>query len=212
MIRISKETLQCNVSTKIIMIYWIGYFWFRIFRMIWFPCRIVGKENIPKNGAFIFASNHQSNLDPFLIGIVPFREVYFFAKKELFEKPFFGWLMREWHAFPADRKRADIGAFKTAIRCLKNGSPLVFFPQGTRSRPGRKKRTFSGVGFLVHKTNVPVVPVYIDGSDKCMPAGAKFPKRHWITITFGKPISFSQDVSYEEIAHDVMDHIHSLAK
>lgn len=193
------------------MVYWIGYFFFHIFRLIWFPCRIIGKENIPKKGACIFASNHQSNLDPFLIGIVPFREVYFFAKKELFKHPVMGWLMREWHAFPADRHRADIGAFKTAIRYLKNGSPLVFFPQGTRHRPGRKKRTFSGIGFLVHKTGVPVVPVYIDGSDQCMPPGAKFPKRHWITVTFGKPIFFPQEMSYEDIAHKTMEQIQALS-
>ena len=70
-------------------VYLLQYFFFHIFRMIWFPCHIMGKENIPKEGGFIFASNHASNLDPFLIGIVPFREVYFFAKKELFKNMFF---------------------------------------------------------------------------------------------------------------------------
>jgi len=189
------------------MIYWIGYFFFHIFRMIWFPCHIVGKENIPKKGACIFASNHNSNLDPFLIGIVPRREVYFFAKKELFKNPFVGWLMREWHAFPADRNRADIGALKTAIRYLCSGHPLVFFPEGTRGGSEKNGKVFPGVGFLASKADVPVVPVYIDGSEKCMPPGAKFPKRHWITVTFGQSITFPQSASYEEISNAVMQGI-----
>jgi 1-acyl-sn-glycerol-3-phosphate acyltransferase len=192
------------------MVYWIGYFFFHIFRLIWFPCKIIGKENLPKKGAFIFASNHASNLDPFLLGIIPTREIYFFAKKELFKNPIIGWLMREWHAFPADRDRADIGAFKTSIRYLRKGSPLVFFPQGTRNRPDQKGRVFSGIGFLVSKANVPVVPAYIVGSDKCMPPGSKFPRRHWITIVIGKPIFFSETSSYEGISQEVMAQIQAL--
>lgn len=193
------------------MIYWIGYILFRIFRFFLFPCRIIGRENLPKSGAYIFASNHASNLDPFLLGIIPLRGVYFFAKKELFVKPVMNWVMRQWHAFPVDRQRVDIGALKAAIRYLRNGFPLVFFPQGTRSDPGKKNKVFSGVGFLVNKTHVPVVPAYIKDSDKCMPLGAKFPRRHRIIITIGKPIFFPETASHAEVTAVVMDHIHSLA-
>lgn len=198
------------VSGCLVMIYWIGYFFFHIFRFIWFPCRIRGKANIPLKGACIFASNHNSNLDPFLIGIVPKREVYFFAKKELFKHPVIGWLMRQWHAFPADRSRADIGALKTAIRYLRNGHPLVFFPEGTRGGIQTNGKAFPGVGFLASKAQVPVVPVYIDGSEKCMPPGSKFPKRHWITVTFGSPIFFPESASYEDISSAVMRRIGEL--
>ena len=190
------------------MVYWIGYVLFRIFRFFFFPCRIIGRENLPSKGGFIFASNHASNLDPFLLGIIPHREIYFFAKKELFQNPFLGWLMRQWHAFPADRSRADIGALKTAIRYLKNGSPLVFFPQGTRRSKGADKaRVFSGIGFLAGKAGVPVVPAYIDGSDQCMPPGAKFPRRRRITVTIGQPLVFPESASHENIAAQVMEQI-----
>ena len=192
------------------MVYWIGYFFFHIFRLIWFPCRITGLQNIPKIGAFIFASNHASNLDPFLLGILPRREVYFFAKKELFKHPVAGWLQKEWHAFPADRNRADIGALKKAIWYLRHGSPLIFFPEGTRAGSGREQRVFSGIGFLVNKTNVPVVPAYIQDSDKCLPPGARFPKRTWVTIRIGSPVFFPETASHQDIASTVMARIQGL--
>lgn len=192
------------------MIYWLGYYFMRLMRFLFFPCRIIGKENIPSTGAFIFSSNHSSNLDPFILGIIPSREIYFFAKKELFKNPLLGWLLRQWHAFPVDRHRADIGALKKSIRYLRNGCPLVFFPQGTRNRPGKKARTFSGIGFLVSKTGAPVVPVYIKDSDKSLPPGAKFPKRHPVTVVIGKPVIFPQSASHENIAQGVMERIHAL--
>ncbi len=189
------------------MLYWIGYYLFHVFRFLWFPCKIRGKENIPLEGGCIFASNHNSNLDPFLIGIIPKREVYFFAKKELFKNRFVGWLMRQWHAFPADRNRADIGALKIAIAYLRNGHPLVFFPEGTRGGIKNQGKVFPGVGFLASKANVPIIPVHLKGSDVCMPPGSKFPKRHWITVSFDKPIFPSDFSSYEEISAAVMQRI-----
>lgn len=193
------------------MVYWIGYILFRIFRFLFFPCRIIGRDHLPKEGGFIFASNHASNLDPFLLGIIPHRGIYFFAKKELFQNPIFGWLMRQWHAFPVDRSRADIGALKTSIRYLKNGSPLVFFPQGTRqARSAGRGRVFSGIGFLVSKTGVPVIPAYINGSDQCLPPGAKFPRRRRITITIGSPLVFRPDDAHDVITAQVMDAILAL--
>jgi len=195
------------------MVYWIGYVLFRIFRFLFFPCRIIGREHLPGDGAFIFASNHISNLDPFLLGIIPHREIYFFAKKELFRNPVLGWLMRQWHAFPVDRSRADIGALKTSIRYLKNGYPLVFFPQGTRSASDEGgAQAFAGVGFLVSKTGAPVIPAYIDGADQCMPPGAVFPRRRWITITIGKPIVFQDGESHNDIAVRIMEAIFALGK
>ncbi|MEW5895492.1 MAG: lysophospholipid acyltransferase family protein [Candidatus Omnitrophota bacterium] len=191
------------------MVYWIGYYLFHLFRFIWFPCQIHGLENIPSHGGVIFASNHNSNLDPFIIGIIPKREVYFFAKKELFKNPVLAWLMREWHAFPVDRSRADIGALKTSIRYLREGSPLVFFPEGTRGG-GADGKTFPGIGFLVSKTRVPVIPVYIEGSERCLPPRAKFPRRTAVSVFFGKPMFFPETVSYEEISTRVMQGIITL--
>jgi 1-acyl-sn-glycerol-3-phosphate acyltransferase len=88
---------------------------------------------------------------------------------------------------------------------------VVVFPEGTRGGSGTEKRTQSGIGFLAVKGNVPVIPVHIGGSDKVLPPGAKFPKRGSVTVTFGKPIQFTKDRSYEDIVSAIMGEITGLS-
>jgi len=89
--------------------------------------------------------------------------------------------------------------------------PVVMFPEGTRQTSTTEKKVQSGIGFLAVNGNVPVVPVHIDGSDKVLPPGAKYPKRNCVTISFGKPLTFSKEQSYSEIVTQVMSEIQALA-
>ncbi|MFP4472329.1 MAG: lysophospholipid acyltransferase family protein [Candidatus Omnitrophota bacterium] len=193
------------------MIYWLVYYTTKFVFFFFVPHRIYGRQNMPEKGGFILACNHASNLDPMLMGIVPTRRVSFFAKAELFKNSILGWVLRGCDAFPVRRGRPDIGALKESVRRLRSGRPLVFFPQGTRSANGNSKRVFPGVGFLAGKSGVPVVPVFISGSDRALPRGAKFPRRVPIRIYVGHPVHFPPETSYEDISHSVMDHIHALA-
>jgi len=83
--------------------------------------RVVGQDNVPATGGAVIAPNHISYLDPPVMGGALPRRAYSFAKKELFEIPIFGWIIRKCYAFPVDREISDIAAFRHAIRLLPAG-------------------------------------------------------------------------------------------
>ncbi len=199
------------------MIYWISFYIIKFFSKIFFPFTVRGRENIPVTGSLIFASNHLSNLDPFLIGLNAGQRISYMAKDSLFRNRVLGFFLKKVGTFPLKREGPDIGALRQALKRLKEGSPLVVFPEGTR----KKGKTTSaptesadvhlaGVGFLAVKSKVPVIPVRITGSDKVLAPGTKWFKRHPITITFGPPVVFSKDAPYAHVTGQIMERINSL--
>jgi len=142
---------------------------------------IVG--TLPKKGPVILACNHVSFLDPPVIGITAFREVYFLAKPGLFKlSKFFTWLITTYNALSLEGSEG----MRMAVRLMKKGNPVVIFPEGTRSKGGILLPFNPGVGYLSISLNIPVVPVYVANSNK------KFItlmiRWHKLRITYGKPI------------------------
>jgi len=169
------------------MIYWIAYFFLKLFSYIFYPLTIRHRENIPAQGGFIFASNHKSNMDPMLVGLTARRRISYMAKDSLFKNPVAAFFIRAFGAFPVRRGRPDRGALKEALKRLGAGQPLVLFPQGTRAA-GHRKSGEAGLGFLAVKAGVPVVPVRIFDSNKVLPQGRKYLLPHRVTIVIGKPL------------------------
>jgi len=192
------------------MFYWFSFYIIKLLGVIFSPRTVKGDENIPQDGAFIVASNHVSNLDPFLIGLSLQRRTSYMAKDILFRNKILKCILQSVEAFPVRRGSADVWALREALRRLKGGMPVVMFPEGTRKISNTEKKVQSGIGFLAVKGNVPVVPVHIDGSDKVLPPGAKYPQRNRVTISFGKPLMFSKEQSYSEIVTQVMNEIQVL--
>lgn len=194
--------------------YWLGYVILWILRALLFPMTVSGRENLPKKGGFILASNHLSNLDPLLIGLASGKKVSFMAKEELFRNSFFGKLLHSVNAFPIKRESGDIRSLREALRRLKAGSPLVIFPRGFREGSETAKRVTkevqSGIGFLTVKSKVPVIPVKISGSENVMPPGAKWPRRCPVHLRFGPPIHLAEDQPYEQIADQILQQILAL--
>lgn len=193
------------------MFYWFSYCFVKMLAAIFSPRTVLGRENIPQGGAFIIASNHLSNLDPFLIGLSLRRRSSYMAKDALFRNKILKCMLQGVEAFPIRRGSADVWALRETLRRLKRGMPVVMFPEGTRQSSQTEKKIQTGIGFLAVKGNVPVIPVYIDGSDRVLPPGAKLPKRNHVTISFGKPLVFSKEQSYLEIVTSVMDEIQALS-
>lgn len=165
-------------------------FWYNILRYIvlfiyhiFYNLKFVGKENIPKDGSYIFASNHRSFADPVLISLptrVPFS---FMAKEELFNQNiFFTWLIKAFGAFPVTRGKGDTSAIDMSLERLNKGFNLVIFPEGTRSKDGRVGKGKTGVALIAAIAQVPVIPVGIIFEGKL-----KFRKK--IVVKFGKAIS-----------------------
>ncbi|MDP8265487.1 MAG: lysophospholipid acyltransferase family protein [Candidatus Aceula meridiana] len=194
------------------MFYWPGFIFFWIFYKIFLRLESFGRENIPRKGGYLIASNHLSNLDPMIIGIAAGRKISFMAKDSLFKNCFFGFILRGVMAFPVRRGSLDVSTVKEAVRRLKTGG-LVVFPQGTRRTIDFDlKGIKSGVGLLAAKADVPIVPAFINGSDKAMPPGAKFIRPAKTFVRFGKPIRVGKDLSYEETALKVMTEIKQLSQ
>ncbi|MEZ0323336.1 MAG: lysophospholipid acyltransferase family protein [Hydrogenothermaceae bacterium] len=195
----------------------IGYRIFYIVRPLFrylLRIKAEGTENIPKNGGCIIAANHRSHLDPPVLNIISPRPILFMAKKELFEVPFLGWFIRKAGAIPVNRDNKDVSALKKALNVLKDGYCIGIFPEGTRSKPGEFRKAQPGVGFLIEKAKVPVIPVLIEGTDKVFPVKAKFPKlfMYNIEVKVGKPVNFHGLSSYEHIAEKVMEEIKNLKR
>lgn len=196
------------------MIYFIGWSLFLIFFKLYLGFKVVGRENVPKRGAFIFVSNHVSYLDPILLGTSLHRSLNYMARENLFKRPCFARIMRGLHAFPVKRNEGDLRAIKDALRILGMGKPLVIFPEGTRSKDKNLKRGKPGIGFIVAKTKVPVVPAYIEGSFDALPRGVKTLTHHPVAVYIGRPIDFNQvpfdkknKDTYQKISDEIMGRI-----
>ncbi len=188
------------------MLYRISRFICIVILKLFIRIRIKGKENFLEREPFILASNHTSNLDPVLLGIACPRKVTFLAKEELFLLP----VVSRWFwavgCVPVRRKNADFSALRQGLVLLRKGKPLVVFPQGARG----SRQVKPGVGFLVRKSQVSVLPVKICNSGVILPPGKLFPRSGRIDIIVGKLLQFSQNQEPEYIADQIFKAINSL--
>lgn len=192
------------------MVYWICYFGTKLLSFLFFPVEIHGRENVPKEGAFLLACNHASYLDPMIMGIVTGRRLNYMARDTLFRNPILGFVLSRLGVFPIKRNAADKKAIRESLDRLTRGLPLLLFPEGTRHGALGEKKIEAGVGFLALKANVPVIPVFIAGSEKVLPPGAKFLIRHKVHVYYGKPIVFKEKLDYEVVARQVMNAVFAL--
>jgi len=142
---------------------------------------------VPAAGPALLVSNHSSVLDTPLIGSTSRRRLAFLAKAELFRIPLFGALLRRLGARPLRRAGADPAAMRTALRVLEEGGALLVFPEGTRGPEGVLRPARAGAGMLAVVSGAPVVPVYVSGSGRAWPKGARFPRPARVTVAFGEP-------------------------
>ena len=192
------------------MIYYLTYFFTKAVSFFYFPRRVYGKEHIPAKGSFIIASNHVSNLDPVVLGISTTRRINFMAKIELFQKQPVGFILKELGAFPVKRGEADLGALKEALKRLKKGTPVLVFLEGTRRIGNAPSQAQPGIGFLAVKSGVPVIPVFVSGTEKVMPPGSRSFTRNPVAVHFGPPVNFDPKAPYETIADTILQSIHRI--
>lgn len=186
---------------------------------VFFKTRIYGRENIP-DPPYIIVSNHASLLDPPLVSMA-FRKhnVAYIAKDELFAMPFVGTWVRLVKCIPVNRNGNSINSLKESLRRIKKGRVVCIFPEGTRSNDDNLRKAKRGAGFLLAKADVPVVPVYIQGSLEALPKGKRIPKPGVpINVFIGSAIStenFSCSDnpgrgSHDIISDEIMDRIRQL--
>ena len=121
-----------------------------------------GTENVPQKGGFILACNHLSYIDPPAVGCKIPRNLHYFARDSLFFWPL-GLLISNLNSITVNRKQLDLGTLRRVLLVLKNGKPVLLFPEGTRSPDGTLQKSQKGLGLLVHKSGVPVLPARLHG-------------------------------------------------
>jgi 1-acyl-sn-glycerol-3-phosphate acyltransferase len=178
-----------NLKTKW---FWVARGICQIFCISFFRIRSYGRDNIPKKGAFVLISNHQSYLDPILCGITSHRRLGFLARESLFSNGFFGRLISSVGTIPVKQGEADLSAMRKVIAKLKNGEAICLFPEGTRSPDGRIEHFKPGFGLLCRRGGAAIVPTVIDGAFDCWPRHKKLFSRGPIWVSFGKVISAEQ--------------------
>ncbi len=184
---------------------WIAIFLFHIANRI----RIKGRYNVPRQGAFIIASNHLSWTDIPLVVFHLHRKVVYMAKEEYFNSRL-RWLVRFLGSFPVKRGEGDRQALRTGEEQLKKGNILVIFPEGTRSRSRTLAKAHAGMGMIALRTGVPVVPVAIWGSENALKKlGAP------VTISYGQPMVFKpkgKKITREDIDEATEMVMHKIAE
>ncbi|MEP9383848.1 lysophospholipid acyltransferase family protein [Nocardioides sp. KR10-350] len=161
---------------------------------IWRPT-VTGRENVPREGGVILASNHLSFVDSVVIPCTSPRPVHFLAKSDYFTGTGVkGFAQRLWFEglgmLPVDRDdaQAAIKSLDTALEVLRRGEAFGIYPEGTRSRDGRLYRGRTGVAHLALTAGVPVVPVGLKGTEKVQPVGSNGFRLAPISVEFGAPI------------------------
>jgi 1-acyl-sn-glycerol-3-phosphate acyltransferase len=162
---------------------------------VFFRFRFSGKGNVPTTGPVLIVSNHQSNLDPVLVGLACPRQLKYLARKGLFFFPFNLWI-RALGAFPIDREKGAIAGIRTALNLLKQNNALVVFPEGSRTNDGKLQEMLPGFCLLARKSGATIVPAAIDGAFAALPRGSALVRPHRIKLAFDAALTPSQ---YEQL-------------
>ena len=128
-----------------------------------YPLKIVGKENIPLEGAVILCANHISMLDPLALILACPRQIRFMAKEELFANKLVGWVLKNMGAFSIKRGESDLASVRLALQILKEDNVFGIFPEGHREKGPEAKAIHSGTSMIALRSGAVTVPVYISG-------------------------------------------------
>jgi 1-acyl-sn-glycerol-3-phosphate acyltransferase len=162
---------------------------FRVFGVAVWRIRVFGRQNVTLSGGVLVVSNHQSHLDPILVGLACDRRLNFVARDTLFGFPPFRWLISSLDAIPIDREGIGLGGLKESLRRLKAGEMLAIFPEGTRTRDGEVGELKPGFLALARRAKVPLLPVGLDGSFDSWPRRNLLPWPAVIYVCVGQPLS-----------------------
>lgn len=153
---------------------------------IYFRIRRRGMRNMPRSGPVVLLANHQSHLDPLLIGCFMPRPLGYLARDTLFAGPL-GPLIRSYDAIPIDREGGGLAGIRNTLKRIKQGDAVLMFPEGTRSPDGSLQPLKPGFIALVRRGKASIVPLGIAGTFEALPRGRAMPRPKRIALVCGAP-------------------------
>jgi len=161
----------------------------RLVFALWLRYRARGTHHVPESGGALILVNHQSFLDPLLVGLPLQRPVSFLARDSLFRIPVIGRILRHTYVMPINRESASTASIRNGLKRMEHGFLVGVFPEGTRSDDGTVGPFKPGFVSLIRRTKVPVLPVGIAGAHEAMPRGSLrlWPQR--VRVVFGEPLN-----------------------
>ena len=173
----------------------------RVGTTLMFDLKVYGRDNVPDEGGALMVSNHQSFLDPALLGVQLRRPMSYLAKSELWNNRLFGWLITHLYAFPVQQGKGDVGAIKETIRRLQEGHLLNIYPEGSRTEDGELLPIQPGAALVIRRAGVPVIPAVVDGSFQAWPKWKKLPHPYPVRVLIGKPVMLDHLKSKEIVEY-----------
>lgn len=179
-----------------------GPLWFSLqviiqaFFCFWLGYRATGYKRLEQQQGALILANHQSFLDPLLVGLPFRRPISFLARDSLFPVPVVGWILKNTHVLPINQQAAGTASLRDMIGRLENGWLVGIFPEGTRSETGAIGELKPGFTTVVRRAKRPIVPVGISGAFQALPMGSWFLKPVRVRVVFGEPLTVEELQQY----------------
>ena len=196
-----RSTVRCRDGCGV----WLLYVIQRLYVPLMFRWRATnGPSPLPSSGGALVIANHRSPIDPMMVWMNHHlrrtaddraqRVIGFLTAREYCDPPGVGWIVRTMQSIPVDRNGKDMGPAREAIRRLKSGRLVGIFPEGGITTGNGLGQPNTGVAFLALKADVPVIPVFIDGTfyDEESGMAAPFMRRQSVRVTYGEQVDLSE--------------------
>lgn len=186
---VENEARPLPSPTRRKLLWWTLQTLFQVSFAVLFRYRARGLHHVPTNGPALLLVNHQSMLDPILLGLPLERPVSMVARKNLYAIPVLGWVLRQLYGLEIDRDSPGTGVIREMVRRLEHGFLVAIFPEGTRSSGTVLGPVKPGFVSILRRADVPVIPVGIAGADRALPRGAWYVRPVRIRVSFGPRMS-----------------------
>ena len=159
-----------------------------------FDITVINREKLIEEGPAVLVCNHQSFLDPPLIGALYSNPIHFLARKSLTKSAFLRWAFPHINVITVDQARPDPTAIIRFIREVRQGKRVLIFPEGSRTPDGEIKDAMPGIGLILGRlgAGIPVQPLRIEGAYDCLPIHSNKLRLRPITISVGDPIPLTE--------------------
>ncbi|MEX1042631.1 MAG: lysophospholipid acyltransferase family protein [Pirellulaceae bacterium] len=184
----------------------------RLIGVLFYRVRVRGREHWPQTEGALVCANHQSFIDPILVGLCCERRMNYLARKSLFKVTAFRWLIELLDAIPVDLEGSGLAGLKETLKRLKWGEFVLIFPEGTRTTDGELSPLRPGFLAVARKAKVPLVPVLFDGLYQAWPRSQVLPGWGTVHVEIGEPIGLERiaQLGDEELLAEMENRMRSL--